>query len=378
MFCNVIKQYLPNDVLSLIYSFVFVPVFRCNTCHRTFGKSTQYCHRSSYVNTSHTSISKQYPVLFLCGDRLPLFNEISRNIRTEQTGQQGNRLYDTSQRMASVLGTFMFCSTCISRHACATLIEPNLQCSFFQDMQIIILQQHPTSHLFHVLCCDWSDDVPLLRSIQDVERMLNLTGSSSFRGYMYYKVMVPIERIDAIINPLHGFEDKLFHFYKNETCLFSDLFINFRCSIQGQPFTTWVEGGFVDAMLSNDYGISYATLISSIYLYSSLTKYWMIQQLIFEEIIEEHWPPSEFLSQTNGELIHLPTQNGYTFDPFYLSRPENISFVPFLHLLSTSHPTDSTNAPYRQNTMHSTMSLLLSYETVTDSSSEYGTDSDIE
>ena len=195
---------------------------------------------------------------------------------------------------------------------------------------------------------------------------------------MYYKVMVPIERIDAILHPALGFEDKLFHFYKNETCLFSDVFINFRCTLQGQPFTTWIEGSFVDALLSNDYGISYATLISSIYLYSSLTKYWMIQQLIYEGILQEHWPPNEFLTQTDGELIHLPTQQGFTFDPFYLSCPLNIPLIHFLHLLSTSHPTDSNNIPYRQNTMHSTMSLLLSYETMSDTSTDLETDSDLE
>ena len=169
MFCNVIKQSLPYDVLALIYSFVFVPVFRCNTCHRTFGKSNQYSHRSSYVNTSHTSISKPYPVLFLCGDRLPFLDETRGN---RQPLQHGDLLHDSTQRMASVLGSFMYCSTCISTHACATLIEPNLQCSFFQKMQVVVIQEHPTSHSFHVLCCDWSEDVPLLRNIQQVEIML--------------------------------------------------------------------------------------------------------------------------------------------------------------------------------------------------------------
>lgn len=356
MLCNKIKQTCPYDVLALIYSFVFVPVFRCKKCKRTFGKSIQYCYHTTFVTTTHTCLSKQYPVLFLCNHVLSMVDESSRaSFHDEGTGI-------SLTRSILVLGSHSFCGHCLSSNICSTMIEPNLQHAFFQNMQVVLLQDAPLSHLFHVFCFDWSRDVQILKSELDVQRLFQRNNTGDFRGYMYYKVILPIEHVRCVMNPIFGFQQEMFHFYKNESCLFSDVFINFRWTVEGEPFTSWVEASFLDALLSNDYNLTYSTLISSLYLYSTLVKYWMIQQLVYEGELIEQWPPLEFVTRATGDLFHMPTQTTYIFHPFYLSCPTEIPLSPFIQLLNSSHPTDATNSPYRHNNMASTMTRLLSMD----------------
>jgi hypothetical protein len=111
---HVIAARLPDELLRIIASFHFRPVYKCDICKEIFGHINKYRYYSAACNTKLSKRCQPVPVLYISWDHTFDRHDII-----------GNRIY---------------CTRCITACGFQNIIDPVLELAFFTRQQVVVIQ----------------------------------------------------------------------------------------------------------------------------------------------------------------------------------------------------------------------------------------------
>ncbi len=328
---NVIAARLPDELLRLVASFCFRPVYKCDICKEIFGHINKYRYYSAALNLKGSKRCQPVPVLYLS--------------------------WDAGFGHHDIIGRRIYCARCLTACGFQNIIDPVLELAFFTRQQVIVIQDFSSAfHDYHIMVCDWPKEDKPFSCVEQVMQTLKVKENGLFRGFCMYTARLNGSLIFATTyrNPdlemITMFEKGFMHFYANEHGKFSDVFMNFRLlACKQKTFSFWIEAELVEQMQIQDFPSTQERLIKHFYLTSNHVENWMLERLRF--ILPDAGladDPGPYRLDMDGELLHIPTSTIVSPAPAFVV-PFTSDLFEFIRDIHEFHPNgDST--PYHFNT----------------------------